>query len=282
MRRCKVIQPLSRKAENCVVFVLELQNILDNQLARATTAQQVLHAVFTATSPVVGTCAPSHDQQQNSLVFNNFGLFCLPLSLIITLSNISRQDAITRLPRLLKQARDLHLEVSESDLLGPTMADPVTGLTAQDRQVIQDTWEVVANKQVILDRGVDLFIALFQAHPYMKSYFKDFGDLSIEELKTSPKLRAHAYRTMHGLTQYINAINDVPTLAAYITKIAHSHLSRGIGTLEMDRLAVVFVDYMKVHVGAEWSDEAAAAWTQLLKVHNVVYKGEEDKRSASG
>ncbi|RUS71053.1 hypothetical protein EGW08_021187, partial [Elysia chlorotica] len=163
-----------------------------------------------------------------------------------------------------------------------TMADPVTGLTEADRQVIIDTWEVVGNKEVMGDRAVELFIALFEAHPYMQNYFKDFNGMSVEELKTSPKLRTHASRTWRGLQQYMTTINDVPKLAGHITKIAQSHLPRGLGTLEMDRLATVFVDFMKVHCGAQWSDHAVAAWTQLFKVHNVVYKAEEDKRTASG
>ncbi|GFR76925.1 globin [Elysia marginata] len=121
------------------------------------------------------------------------------------------------------------------------MADPVTGLTARDRQVILDTWEVVGNKAVIRDRAVDLFIALFEAHPYMQAFFKDFKDDPLEELKTSPKLRTHAIRTMYGLKQYMDNLNDVPTLAGLITKMAENHLPRGIGTLEMDFVYILRV-----------------------------------------
>lgn len=155
----------------------------------------------------------------------------------------------------------------------------MTGLTASDRQVIRETWEVVGNKTVIRDRGVDLLIGLFEAHPYMQSYFKDFKDKSIAELKTSPKLRSHAIRTMNGLNQYMLLLDNPSSLAEQIKKLSETHLPRGIGSLEMDRLVVVFLGYMKQYVGDKWTDDAVAAWTQLLKVHNLVYKQQEDEKS---
>ncbi|GFO27693.1 globin [Plakobranchus ocellatus] len=156
------------------------------------------------------------------------------------------------------------------------MADPVTGLTQRDREVIANTWEEIGNKKVIKDYGVDLFIALFKAFPYMQDYFAQFKGQTLEDLKTSRGLRNHASGTMHALKGYVENLDDPDTLVKLVTRTANIHLPKGIKTVEMDKLAFAFDAFMKENLGEKWTEEASAAWAQLLKVHNAVYKQEEN------
>ncbi|RUS71052.1 hypothetical protein EGW08_021186 [Elysia chlorotica] len=151
--------------------------------------------------------------------------------------------------------------------------DPVTGLTEKDCHVIMETWRMVtAERKDIKKHGAELFIRLFKAHPHMQSYFSAFKSRPVEELRECPQMAAHATTVMYALQAYVSSVDDPPTLAGLVTKIATSHVARGISMDDFEKLALVFADFLKSILGEDFTPEAEKAWTQLLKVHNAIYR----------
>ncbi|GFR76937.1 globin [Elysia marginata] len=150
--------------------------------------------------------------------------------------------------------------------------DPITGLSERDCHAILDTWALVSDRKSIKQNGVEFFIALFKAHPYLLAFFPAFKGLSDEEMRRSPGLRAHATSVMYGIKSYVGTVDDAETLAGLVTKTATSHVPRGVTVKDVENLAVVFLDFMKDALGSQWTPEAASAWKQLFAVHCVLYK----------
>ncbi|GFR76930.1 globin [Elysia marginata] len=155
--------------------------------------------------------------------------------------------------------------------------DPVTGLSEKDCHSIMESWALVADRKIIKQTGVAFFIALFEAYPYMQDFFPKLKGRPLEKLKQCPVMMSHATTVMYALKAYVEHVDDTQALAALVTRVAKSHLDRNIFTQDMDRLAEVFLAFMKSSLGDKWTTDVQSAWTQLLQVHNVLYKQIEDQ-----
>ena len=75
---------------------------------------------------------------------------------------------------------------------------------------------------------------MFKAHPYLLKYFPAFQGLSDDELRRSPGLKAHATSVMYGIKSYVGTIDDPETLAGLVTKMATSHVPRGVTVKDLE------------------------------------------------
>ncbi|GFR76933.1 globin [Elysia marginata] len=156
--------------------------------------------------------------------------------------------------------------------------DPVTGLSERDCHAIMESWALLtAERKSMKLRGTEFFIELFETHPYMQDSFPLFKDRPVGELRACPQMGAHATSVMYALKSYVGSVDDVETLVALATKIATSHVARGITVGEFDKVAVVLVNFLKSKLGSSLTTEAEVAWKQLFKVHNDIYRGIEMK-----
>ncbi|CAL1528705.1 unnamed protein product [Lymnaea stagnalis] len=158
--------------------------------------------------------------------------------------------------------------------------DPTTGLTGREKQLIMETWALAADKKCVKENGVEFFIQLFVAHPHMQDYFQLFKGKSVAELRSSPKMKAHATSVMYALTSYVENVEDSENLVGLIQKIAISHLGRGIELQEFEYLKVVLLNFIKSLLGSRWTPEIETAWTKLMTAHNAVYKATAEELAA--
>ena len=77
-------------------------------------------------------------------------------------------------------------------------------------------------------------LRLFKAHPYLMSFFPAFKGLSDDELRKSPGLKAHATSVMYAIKSYVGTVDDAETLAGLVTKMATSHVPRGITVQDLE------------------------------------------------
>lgn len=158
--------------------------------------------------------------------------------------------------------------------------DPTTGLTSREKQLIMETWALAADKKCVKENGVEFFIQLFTAYPYMQDYFELFKGKPVSELRTSPKMKAHATSVMYALTSYVENVEDSENLVGLVQKIAISHLGRGIKLKEFENLKIVFLNFVKSLLGPQCTPEIETAWTKLLTAHNAVYQATAEEVAA--
>uniref|UniRef100_A0A0B6ZNH9 Globin n=1 Tax=Arion vulgaris TaxID=1028688 RepID=A0A0B6ZNH9_9EUPU len=156
--------------------------------------------------------------------------------------------------------------------------DPTTGLTEKEREIIIHTWSLVADRKSVKRNAVEFFIQLFEEFPYMQDQFEPFKGKSLSELRTSPKMKAHATSVFYVITSYVETVDDPETLVGLVQKIAVTHVDRGINVKEFENLRIVFLHFLKKLFGTQCTPEIERAWDKLLRAQTSVYKAIEDEK----
>ena len=69
---------------------------------------------------------------------------------------------------------------------------------------------------------------LFNTFPKTRAIFKTLDGLSDDELRKSPKLKAHVINFKHGITSLVDNLDDVDCLTILIHKLTENHFRRNI------------------------------------------------------
>merc|ERR1712137_789329 len=112
------------------------------------------------------------------------------------------------------------------------------------------------------------FIKLFREHEDIRSFFKLFEGMSLEEIEKSSKLRAHATNFRMGVASYVENldIEDLSTVVVLIQKTAENHfVRRQIRGKEFRVALKCFLEFLQESMKV---DEAAL--TSWEKTFNVV------------
>ncbi|KAK7102989.1 globin-like [Littorina saxatilis] len=155
----------------------------------------------------------------------------------------------------IKSGSRLEMENKE---MGETERDPVTGLSAKDRDAIRTSWAMV-NKDAQAN-GTALMIRFFEEYPNNLDFFTEFRDLRPEELRDSTGLQQHAMRVMHALTCVVDSIDDAHVLIGVLHKTVDSHLTRGIRVAQFTELFDVFARFIGDVLGEKFTTDMATAW----------------------
>lgn len=136
--------------------------------------------------------------------------------------------------------------------------DPVTGLSAKDRDAIRCSWAVI-NKD-LQAAGSAFMLRFFREYPTNQKYFKEFRQLSLEELQSTPGLSEHAMRVMNALASIVDSIDEAHVLVAVVHKTVDSHVSRGIRAKQFTELIGVFTRFLADSLGDQFTPDMGTAW----------------------
>ncbi|XP_041348067.1 globin-like [Gigantopelta aegis] len=151
-----------------------------------------------------------------------------------------------------------------------TTPDPATGLTQYQKSLIRKSWKLLTENQK--ENGVAFFIALFKEYPYTQDYFEQFKGKSLEELKTSTTMRAHATTVMYSIGSLVENLDDAECLVQLCQKIGRNHFHREVSLRSFVDLQKMFGPFLKESFKKEATDDVVKAWDQLLGVLNSLLK----------
>ncbi|XP_045165151.1 hemoglobin-3-like [Mercenaria mercenaria] len=140
--------------------------------------------------------------------------------------------------------------------------DPVTGLTGREKDAVRENWNKIASSWKT--NGVDFFVRLFKAYPVIRSFFKTFDGMDIEEIRKTPKLRAHAINFKHGITSFLDNLDDTDCLVVLIQKLTANHFRREIKVEQFQDAFTLFVNFAQDV--SDVDELTANAWKKTLKV----------------
>lgn len=138
--------------------------------------------------------------------------------------------------------------------------DPVTGLTEAERTAIRDNWSKITSSWKT--NGVEFFVRLFTAYPAVRAYFKTFDGMDMEEVKKSSKLRAHSINFKHGITSFVENLDDPECLVVLVHKMTANHFRRQIRVERFQEAFTVFLNFAKDV--SEMDELTAGAWKKTL------------------
>ncbi|KAI8499988.1 hypothetical protein Bbelb_223050 [Branchiostoma belcheri] len=107
--------------------------------------------------------------------------------------------------------------------------DDVTGLTANQVQLIRDTWAIVyKNKR---ENCFTIFRILFTDHPDTRSLFKNMADVDLEapgEFEKNVSARAHMVRFMHSFATFMDTLDEPADLRQLLYDLGKTHAKHGV------------------------------------------------------
>ncbi|CAG5117217.1 unnamed protein product [Candidula unifasciata] len=155
--------------------------------------------------------------------------------------------------------------------------DPTTGLTLKDVIMIENSWKIIGNRTTLKQNAVGFFLILFETYPHMQDRFVLFKDKTLDELRTSPEMKAHATSVFYALTSYVDNVDDPEMLVGLVRKISVSHFCKKIPADDFDKLRIVFLNFVKYLLGDKYTPEIEQAWDKLLRAQTAVFKQIEEE-----
>lgn len=151
--------------------------------------------------------------------------------------------------------------------------DPETGLSEYDRELIKGSWAVIADKKSRRTNGTELFIHLFQEYPYQREYFPWCKDLTDDQLRKLPKMKAHALNVMYAIGAYVDVMDDAESLVGLVGRMAETHVPRGVTHTYFQDLGNMYMKtFLPSCLGPAATEEVKKAWGKLLAALVMVVK----------
>ncbi|KAG5894643.1 hypothetical protein JTB14_017357 [Gonioctena quinquepunctata] len=150
--------------------------------------------------------------------------------------------------------------------------DPLTGLTARDRDVVINSF--VAVRRTPLKHGMGILLLFFKKYPSAQNLFP-FRDIPLSSLSSSPQFRKHSLAVMNGITQIIDSLDKSAWMISIVGKTAEAHIPRGVTETFFTQLEGTIIEYLSPRLNAEQIN----AWKKTLKVAFDVMRGVIRKQS---
>ncbi|WAR26231.1 GLB3-like protein [Mya arenaria] len=119
------------------------------------------------------------------------------------------------------------------------IVDPGTGLTERQKTAVRESWAKMGK-----DNIVEFYFRLFTTFPHIRAYFKTLDGLDQDALKISPKLRAHAINFRHGVSSFIDNLDDIECLVILIQKVTENHFRRNIKPKPFEEAFSLFTTFV--------------------------------------
>ncbi|CAG2185801.1 unnamed protein product [Mytilus edulis] len=152
----------------------------------------------------------------------------------------------------------------EKKMSAELLLEETTAITEEEANAIRETWTVLwSNKK---ENGIALLIKLFTTYPEAQKMFPMFDGLTIEEVRSSKKLRAHALSLMYALKSFLDNLDDSDTLDGLVRKNAINHAKRGVGAKELMWLLPLFLELLDEILEEGVTELQKKAWTKIYGV----------------
>ncbi|XP_078683626.1 cytoglobin-2-like [Branchiostoma floridae x Branchiostoma belcheri] len=139
--------------------------------------------------------------------------------------------------------------------------DDVTGLTANQVQLIRDTWAIIyKNKR---ENCFTIFRILFTDHPDTKSLFKNMADVDLEapgEFEKNVSARAHMVRFMHSFATFMDTLDEPDDLRQLLYDLGKTHAKHGVQPELFDALGPVLMKALPRVLDGKFTPEVKTAW----------------------
>ncbi|KAH3857697.1 globin-like [Dreissena polymorpha] len=152
-----------------------------------------------------------------------------------------------------------------------------TGLLASQKVVIATSWAVMMENPT--ENGVEMFVRLFKNYPDVQGHFAKLSTLSVEELKRSPVLIAHAQKALAAINHLVDSLDEPGELVASIQNLAQDHQHRGVTSDDFKIVLSTLQSHLAHVLKDRYDDVTATAWKQCCDVIWSVVDADMNKNS---
>jgi len=147
------------------------------------------------------------------------------------------------------------------------------GLEENDVSAVQESWKIAKSVAKLRDHGIAFFELLFTEHPSWRTeFFSHLGDAPMEDLKKTPKFRAHSTLVMSNLDSWVKNLDELDMVVASVQKLGQNHAARGIMSAQFATIGEVVLLYLKAGLKDQFTEEMEVGWTKLLDTVVAIIK----------
>ncbi|KAL9889526.1 cytoglobin-2-like [Glossina fuscipes] len=135
---------------------------------------------------------------------------------------------------------------------------------------IKKTWEIPAASPT--ESGVAILIQFFTKYPSNLEKFSTFRDMTLEELKESPRLKAHANRVIKVFDDSVQVLDDDSSQLEEIwVKVTQSHFNRQIEKQSFNELKEVILEVLTA--ACSLNDQQIEIWVKLMDfIYDIIFR----------
>ena len=142
-------------------------------------------------------------------------------------------------------------------------------LEDNDVAAVQESWAIAKSIAKLRDHGVGLFELLFTDYPgWRTEFFSHMGNAPMEELRISPKFRAHCTLFVSNLNFWVQNLDDQELVTESVKKLGDTHRARNVMSAQFVIVGEVLMKYLQAALGDQFRKEMELGWTKLMD--NVV------------
>ncbi|KAB1732652.1 hypothetical protein FNE60_29700, partial [Klebsiella pneumoniae] len=192
-------------------------------------------------------------------MFKNFGK---------VLVRLLENDLGQRFPSFATQswnkALDVVVNFIEEGLQQSFKQDPITGITDDEKDLIQESWELL--KPDLMGVGQKVFHVIFAKNPEFQVLFSrvGFGDTPFTALNGNPAFGSHLIKVMKAFDHVIKNLYKPQTLLAYLRTVGSDHIARNVERRHFQAFSEALIVTLKAELKAKLTPEAVSAWRKGL------------------
>ncbi|XP_078663610.1 neuroglobin-like [Branchiostoma floridae x Branchiostoma belcheri] len=137
----------------------------------------------------------------------------------------------------------------------------VVSLAEGEKAIIRRTWAVASRDMA--GNGANILLKMFEINPETKKVFAKFRDIPDNQLRSTPRFRAHVTRVMASIGTVVSALDDQEVLLDLFKDIGKKHHPPRIPEEYFDVIAGAILCMLQRCLGTDYTAEVDAAWTKL-------------------
>uniref|UniRef100_A0A1B0G6S1 Globin domain-containing protein n=1 Tax=Glossina morsitans morsitans TaxID=37546 RepID=A0A1B0G6S1_GLOMM len=144
---------------------------------------------------------------------------------------------------------------------------------------IKKTWEIPAASPT--ESGVAILIQFFTKYPSNLEKFSTFKDMPLDELKESPRFKAHANRVIKVFDDSVQALDDdCSQLEEIWVKVTQSHFNRQIEKQSFNELKEVILEVLTA--ACSLNDQQIEIWVKLMDfIYDIIFRTIDELEQAA-
>ncbi|XP_019623045.1 PREDICTED: neuroglobin-like [Branchiostoma belcheri] len=137
----------------------------------------------------------------------------------------------------------------------------VVSLAEGEKAIIRRTWAIASRDMA--GNGANILLKMFEINPETKKVFAKFRDIPDNQLRSTPRFRAHVTRVMASIGTVVSALDDQEVLLDLFKDIGKKHHPPRIPEEYFDVIAGAILCMLQRCLGTDYTAEVDAAWTKL-------------------
>ncbi|XP_064606339.1 globin-1-like [Liolophura sinensis] len=125
---------------------------------------------------------------------------------------------------------------------------------------------MVIIREDIRGNGAAFFEKMFATYPAWQEKFPAWKGNSLEQVKSSVRIRAHGTSVFSELGKFVDSMDDMDVLKDLLKRSGMFHTGKGIGIEYFQKVGDLLVSFLKERLGGKFTGDMEGAWRAVWPI----------------